>query len=181
MALTRRAWLRGACVAGAVLLGRARPSAAGAIPLYQVNRSSPLNRALRAWWLVVPTSNVGGTVWRDIAGRGYHGTLNAMARPATSTSGFSRTTQRRSGVGELRFDGTDDYVSASAVPTQQQTQFSVGFWFRMDAIGADGVMVGKGGANEYAWVVVAGADGSLYSTHFTCGGGGYTDAGKSGN
>lgn len=80
-----------------------------------VNWTSPLNRGLVAWWLELPQLNEGGVTWRELA-RGNHGTLTNMATPATATSGRGRTT-RPGGFGELRFDGTNDFVvSAQNLP-----------------------------------------------------------------
>ena len=78
-----------------------------------VNRSSPLNTGLVAWWLNLPQINQAGTTFRDISGYGNHGILTGIATtPPTSTDGWGSTI-RRGGYGELRFTGTyAPYVNA---------------------------------------------------------------------
>ena len=74
-----------------------------------MSRDAPLNRGLQAWWLTLPQRR-GSMRWPTLTGR-THGTLVAMG-PSSATSGWGAT-QRPGGFGELRFDGTNDYVTAN--------------------------------------------------------------------
>src|SRR5215831_20671009 len=78
--------------------------------LQPADRSAPLNDGCSGWWMFLPGLSGAGTVWRDLLAPD-HGTLTNMAQPATSTSGWGLTTLRPGGFGELRLDGSDDYVS----------------------------------------------------------------------
>ena len=69
----------------------------------QINRAHPLARGLVGCWLF---NEGGGDKVYDLSGYNNHGTLNGMAFPATTTSGWN---PGRDGIG-LAFDGTDDYI-----------------------------------------------------------------------
>src|SRR5262245_9542869 len=72
-----------------------------------LNRRHPLAQGLQAWWIVHPHLAAGPTWW-TLVGQ-THGTLTNMG----SGSGWQPAT-RSGSAGELRFDGTDDYVSIPA-------------------------------------------------------------------
>lgn len=90
-----------------------------------VNELHPLARGLVSWWRVL-RGQTGGWQWRDLMHKN-HATLTNMAITGT-TSGYAPTT-RQGGEGEVRFDGTDDWV---AVPTTESglalARWSVGGW-----------------------------------------------------
>lgn len=67
-----------------------------------VNPAHPLNKRRVAWWLALP-GRTSGPKWFDLMGQ-YHGTL---------TNGPTwRGTARQGGCGELKDDGSNDYVTA---------------------------------------------------------------------
>jgi hypothetical protein len=72
-----------------------------------VNGAAPLNRDLVAWWRVLPLRS-GGRYWRDLV-RGLPATLNGMGA-SSATSGWGAPTSAGS-TGEMRFDGTNDYLA----------------------------------------------------------------------
>jgi len=112
--LTRRALVTGLVAASVFLLcyrGFAQEVLWPIDTMNPLNRQHPLAQGLVSWWLVVPGLGMGGTNMRDLTGRN-HGTLTNMAQPATSTSGWNRST-RRGGLGVVTYDGTDDYVSVA--------------------------------------------------------------------
>src|SRR5262245_59414777 len=115
--MTRRGFLTG--VGGALLLRPAQSHAQDAsvrmslVDYSQlVNTWHPLARRLQNWWLYVPGISGTTTTWRDFVGE-RNGTLTSMAAPGTTTSGWNRTTSRQGGFGDVRFDGTNDYVSVA--------------------------------------------------------------------
>lgn len=71
----------------------------------------PLNDGLVLWLLSLPGLD-GGRQWFDLKGLN-HGTLTNMT--TVGTSGWGRTV-RPGGYGELRFDGSNDYVATPVVP-----------------------------------------------------------------
>ena len=68
-----------------------------------VNPRAPLNRGLVSWWLALPQRS-GGPKLFDIAGRN-HGTL-------TNGPTWSGPFGRLGGFGTVKFDGTDEYLTA---------------------------------------------------------------------
>src|SRR5215475_14380364 len=69
-----------------------------------LNTAHPLYPGLLAWWIVHPHLAAGPTWWTLIGQT--HGTLTNMG----SGSGWQPST-RPGRPGELRFDGTDDYMA----------------------------------------------------------------------
>lgn len=97
-----------------------------------VDWGCPLNRGLVSWYLAVPNRmGYGTTVMRDLCKRN-NGTLTNMAFPGTSTSGWGTTT-RRGGWGEVRFDGSDDWVNCGPVSSSLGGEFTVSFWAKWNA------------------------------------------------
>lgn len=74
------------------------------------NKLAPLNRELVGWWLVLP-KRYGGLLLIDLAGV-RHGVLTNMDT-SSATSGWGATT-RQGGYGEVRYDGSNDYVLVSS-------------------------------------------------------------------
>lgn len=99
-----------------------------------MNRMNPFMKGLVSWWVVVPQL-AGSGKWYDIIG-GQHGTLTNMA--GGTASGFGPTS-RPDWWGEMRFDGTNDYVVAG--PNDYYTfanqTFTVSFWYRLTAVGSN--------------------------------------------
>lgn len=97
-----------------------------------VNWDHSLNRGLIEWWLAVPgTRGFGSVQWRGLCNR-YVGTLTNMD---SKTDWLS--TSRIGGMGNLDFDGTDDYVDAGNAPdltfgTGQS--FSYSLWFNQKKV-----------------------------------------------
>lgn len=96
---------------------------------------SPLNTdhplAPDHWWVVLPGLD-GGRFWYDIGARApAHGTLTNMT---TSASGWRGTT-RPGGFGEVRFDGTDDYVDGGTASSLNPGtgDWSVSLWVKTTA------------------------------------------------
>ena len=108
-------------------------------------RCAALNEDLVAWWLYVPAWCSGGTRWVTLRG-GAHGTLSAMIPFATPASGWGTTT-RAGGWGEVRFDGTDDYVSMGTVPPLASRSFSVSLWARRLSFGTRACLFSQGVPN----------------------------------
>lgn len=111
-----------------------------------VNLTSSLTQGLLAWYLELPHINEAGTAWRNLTRRGSDGLLTSMATPWTATSGRGRTS-RPGGYGELRFDGTNDYVSAGTVGQvlTNLPAWSVAFWvLRRTGQAGDPVLLSQG-------------------------------------
>jgi len=89
-----------------------------------VNGMHPLNRGLSGWWKVLPLRS-SGLLWSDLVGVAP-GTRQGMGA-GSGTSGWGATT-RRGGFGEMRFDGTDDYVSLPAVPGLDPPALTLACW-----------------------------------------------------
>jgi hypothetical protein len=91
-----------------------------------VNWQAPLNRGLVGWWKVL-RERMGGVRWLDLAGTN-HGDLPTVMLPRSAVSGFNATT-RSGGLGEMRFDGTDDTMQAgTGTPTLDLDVFTLSFW-----------------------------------------------------
>lgn len=73
-----------------------------------INDECPLNQGLVAWWMALP-GLAGGRFLYDLRGLNP-GTLTNMT--TVGTSGWGPTT-RPGGFGEVRFDGSNDYILAS--------------------------------------------------------------------
>jgi hypothetical protein len=118
------------------------PSVPGRLvdPLCPIDWSHPLNRGLVANWQAgLPGLGgwTGGLTWRDLV-RGAKpprdATLNGLAFPATSTSGWAGPTGRPGGFGALACDGVNDYASSSA-NMGGLAAASWAVWVRMPAAG----------------------------------------------
>lgn len=93
-----------------------------------VNWNHPLSVGLVGWWLVLPNIN-GGVRWGDLVAQ-YVGTLTNIAAPATATSGWGATS-RIGGYGEIRVDGTNDFVTMPEKPSLAlATTFSLAVWVK---------------------------------------------------
>tara|TARA_Y100000590_G_scaffold134233_1_gene153560 strand:- start:1558 stop:2442 length:885 start_codon:yes stop_codon:yes gene_type:complete len=84
-----------------------------------INRSHPLAQGLVAAWAF---EDGGGSVLRDVSGRGHNGTLTNMD-PATDW-----VTSRHGGT--LDFDGSDDYVLTD-ITRGSWSEVTVSFWFNI--------------------------------------------------
>jgi hypothetical protein len=103
-----------------------------------VNRGHPLNRGRISWWLALPGINYGGARWYDLIGS-YHG---------TPTNGPAwRGTTRPGGYGQLRLDGSNDYVNfgdLAAFEFASGQAFTIAFWFQGTASGSQQGLLTKG-------------------------------------
>lgn len=124
------------------------------LPGLCVNPNSPINwrclwnRGLVSWWMNLPQGVWGGgRKWRDLNRASLNdGTLTNMAFPSTSTSSWGPTT-RPGGFGEVRFDGSDDYVTAGS-SWAIQTSFTASVWFKCPSGQAQFSRVIEKGANS---------------------------------
>lgn len=89
-----------------------------------------LNDGLVAWYMALPGLD-GGSKLYDLRGLNP-GTLTNMAFPGTATSGWGSTT-RPGGWGEVRFDGSDDWVNCGPVSSSLGGEFTVSFWAKWNA------------------------------------------------
>ena len=80
-----------------------------------------------------------GTVWRDLSGNGYDGTL---------TNGPLYKNQNG---GVISFDGTNDYVAFAntTIGSFNNATFSFGSWFYFDGTSQAGTMIGKRNDSPY--------------------------------
>jgi hypothetical protein len=133
--------------------------------LMPVDVTNPLNtvrpeaRGLLRLWQVLP-GRMGGTNWADVVSHQV-GTLLGMAPTGSTTSGWG-TTKRRGGFGEMRFDGTNDYVDlgTSTVYDFPNTTFTVSGWCRATAAGyVIARRLGSGGTG--GWFIRLNGDGTL--------------------
>jgi len=76
----------------------------------KLNWAHPLTKGLVGCWLF---NEGGGNKAYDLSGYNNHGTLNAMAFPSTTLSGWN---PGKDGVG-LQFDGSSDYVDCGNDPS----------------------------------------------------------------
>jgi hypothetical protein len=91
-----------------------------------VNISAPLNHGLMGWWKVLP-QRFGGLRFLDLLGR-YHGTLTGIGA-SSATSGWGSTT-RLGGSGELRFDGSNDYIAIPAAAALDPPEITMACWVK---------------------------------------------------
>jgi hypothetical protein len=93
-----------------------------------VNREHPLNRGRAAWWLAIP-GRAAGPRLGDLAGFNHAALTNMDA-----ASGW-RSPTRPGGFGQLRFDGSDDYLDCGQGPftTVGTGDFTAGFWGNLDS------------------------------------------------
>jgi Concanavalin A-like lectin/glucanases superfamily len=89
-----------------------------------VNLEAPLNRGLVSWWQVLP-QRLGGVRLLDLQGKN-HLTLTNMGASG-ATSGWGATT-RPGGMGELRGDGSNDYLTAPLQASMNLAQGTVAVW-----------------------------------------------------
>jgi hypothetical protein len=110
------------------------------------NRVAPLNKGLVGWWKVVPL-RMSGKRLLDMLGR-FDATFVGVAA-GSATSGWG-STQRPGGWGEVRFDGTDDYLDAGSAPALDDlfgtVPGTVAFWLKPNAMG-NAVILGKNDNN----------------------------------
>ena len=105
----------------------------------QINHAHPLARGLVGCWLF---NEGGGDIAYDLSGYGNHGTLNGMAFPPTTASGWN---PGRDGVG-LMFDGSNDYVDCGNDPSLNITDaITIEAWIKMVSTSTDGMIVAKWG------------------------------------
>jgi hypothetical protein len=101
-------------------------SEAQLVPL-TVNATSSLNRGLTNWWLVHPSHGGGGVTLSNLVSN-RHGTLTGMALSGSTTSGWQKATSRRGGFGEIRCNGTSDYIATPTTTTFNITAGSAAIW-----------------------------------------------------
>jgi hypothetical protein len=124
-----------------------------------INTSRPEARGLLRLWQVLP-GRMGGTNWADLLAHAP-ATLISMAPTGSVTSGWGTTT-RRGGFGELRFDGTNDYVTLGTSPVYDfpNATFTVTGWCRATSAGTVvGKRLASGGTG--GWFLRLNADGTL--------------------
>lgn len=92
-----------------------------------VNRAHPSVQGLMAWYVARP-GFVGGPWWYDVTGLN-HGTLTNMGS-GDPTSGWQRST-RPGSAGEVRFDGTDDYVTIPTSAALESPERTVMMWVKL--------------------------------------------------
>jgi hypothetical protein len=129
-----------------------------------VNRQHPLAEGLLSWWLVLP-QRTGGTRWVDLVNTN-HATLNGISASPSLTSGWSRTTMRPGGFGELRLDGTGDYGSVADSPRftfGAGRPFTIGCWVWITNIASTQGVVSKWTTNNVTaeWIVYT--SGSMFA------------------
>lgn len=136
-----------------------------------VNWAAPLNRGLTGWWKVLPR-RTGGGQWFDLT-RGLAGTLTGMGA-TSATSGWGATT-RPGGAGELRFDGTNDYVVApgAALPNLAPG-LTIAVWVKQRVLNTSAGILQKNLDSTHNLTIETWSDGFLYfdfqtgvSTFFT--------------
>ena len=98
-----------------------------------VDWTHPLARGLVAWFLAVP-GTMGGRTWVNLCRPHQSGTLANVRLPAIATSGWAAT-KRLGGLGELRFDGPDDLVSAPGHGLHNLPALTLTAWARPVTIG----------------------------------------------
>lgn len=115
-------------------------------PLYgdPVNWGHPLNRGLVSWWLGLPGTGGGATLFDLVRQPGYNGTLTNGPTRAPMPNGF----------GGLTFDGANDYVSVPSAGNFTTSDFSASFWVRRDGDSSSGsVFIYKGLFNTNGWFI----------------------------
>lgn len=94
-----------------------------------MNRASPLNRGLDAWFLSLPNSSGGGT-FVNLANSQLNGTLTNMSL-ATETSGWRANSRPGALARCLAFDASNDYVAVGTSSTfDAPTAITVALWAR---------------------------------------------------
>jgi hypothetical protein len=124
-----------------------------------INTANPQAKGLLRVWQVLP-GRMGGTNWADLVAHAP-AALISMAPTGSTTSGWG-TTKRRGGFGELRFDGTDDYIDlgTSTFYDFPNTTFAVSGWCR--ATGAGYVIARRlGSGGNGGWFLRLNGDGTL--------------------
>jgi hypothetical protein len=92
-----------------------------------INWAHPLTKGLVGFWLF---NESGGDLANDLSGNGNHGTINNMAFPPTSSSGWNAG---RRGTA-LSFDGSNDYVISSSGPNfDNQSEISISMWVKVNS------------------------------------------------
>jgi hypothetical protein len=99
------------------------------VPPYRLNPNAELNQGLVAKYIALP-GMTGGQYWYDLCGKNK-GTLTNM----TNGYGWQGAIGRPGGWGAMRFDGVDDYVSASVTLTGA---FTFSCWFNRASAGTFG-------------------------------------------
>lgn len=132
-----------------------------------LNPRHPLNRGLVGHWQVLPQTNQAGSLWRSTAPMvgPLSGTLTGML-PTSTASGWNAT-RRPGGYGEMRFDGTNDYVDLGVNTIGSRLNgaagITVSFWVNYTTlVGAPGP-----GANIFVNAKCGVDDGTLVRFGFT--------------
>jgi Concanavalin A-like lectin/glucanases superfamily len=140
-----------------------------------MNMAAPGAQGLVGWWKSVQ-GRTGGRQWYDMLGR-YTATLTNMA---TVTSGHAATT-RPGGYGEVRLDGTDDYVLIPASTLLYPPAFTITLWLRRTSVGGNyQALISNSAGDQARTLFVRGGGGALINlltTGSTCC---YPDSGSSG-
>jgi len=114
------------------------------------NLAHPLLRNLQHWWRAVPGLMGGTTLYDLMPGTLDHGTFTNMGY--SSTSGWSPTTHV-GGVGQVNFDGTDDYVQTpNPAGVTNTTPFTLCTWGLMTATTSEATVLGNSTAATYSGV-----------------------------
>ena len=115
-----------------------------------MNPLAPSARGLVGWWRVL-RGWAGGQTWYALTGLA-HGTLTNMT--TVGTSGWGGTT-RPGGAGEVRFGGTDDYVTTNNTTLANFTtqDFSVMFWIKPTSLGVNETMIYTGTFHVEGWEI----------------------------
>jgi Concanavalin A-like lectin/glucanases superfamily len=98
-----------------------------------MNGEAPLNQGLVGWWLTLPMQ-MSGQRWVDLSGR-RSGQLTNMGA-SSATSGWGATTHP-GGRGEVRFDGTNDYVTMATSALWNLPQGSIAVWAKRRTTGVE--------------------------------------------
>jgi len=106
-----------------------------------LNVSHPQTRGLVSMWQVLPGLD-GGRLWYDLRGSWNLAIGVTPTEGATGTGG----TTRPGGLGEMRFDGTNDNAVAAgseATYAFADTTFTVTFWFRTASLASQQFLVAE--------------------------------------
>lgn len=116
---------------------------------------------------VYPLDEGSGQIVQDAGGNGYDGTLGPDAGSSSAdpiwTTGVSGSC--------LEFDGNNDYVEIpDAAALRIPGSLTVEAWFKLNALGQDGALVGKGGSAQRNYRLLARSDGLIEFSWYTTSG-----------
>jgi len=118
-----------------------------------LNLQHPQTRGLGTMWHVLPGLD-GGTTWYDLRQR-WPLTLVNMTTPGSS--GYAGTS-RPGGLGEIRFDGSNDYATATGSSTAlafADTTFTVSAWLKTTSLAVQQFLIAEqlGGTSQGGWLL----------------------------